>query len=215
MRLLLTGLAALLVLSACEPPLGLGLATTRELENGALAGLGSARSVERAGSYLDSGDPWQVDVQVGQDGARHLVASSRGMDLEAILIGKDGYFRSQDLLARQLNGSPGSQSLARAAGNGWWKGPLASTPTFADFTQGDRVKATFINADLASRRDHVTDVGMDTAELSGPRADVYIEEAAPHELVRLRMQPGTTVDGITRADLRYRHYGADFKFVPP
>src|SRR5260221_3657291 len=117
MRLLLTGLAALLVLSACEPPLGLGLATTRELENGALARLASARSVELAGSYLDSGDPWQVVVQVRQEGARHLVASSRGMDLEAILIGKDCYLRSQELLTLQLNGRLRTHSLAKSARN--------------------------------------------------------------------------------------------------
>jgi len=29
------------------------------------------------------------------------------------------------------------------------------------------------------------------------------------------MQPGTTVDGVTRADLRYSHYGTDFNIVPP
>jgi hypothetical protein len=214
-RLLLTGLTAVLLASACEPPLGLGLATTRELENGAIAALTSARSVEVAGSYLDSGDPWQVDVQVARTGAKHVVASSRDVHLEAILIGKDGYFRSPDLLAQQLNGDPSSRSLARAAGNGWWKGLLASAPNLSDFTDGGRVKATFINADLESRRDHVADGGVDTAELSGPRADVYIEEAAPHELVRLHMRPGTTVDGVTRADLRYSHYGADLNIVPP
>jgi hypothetical protein len=215
MRLLLTGLAAVLLLSACEPPLGLGLPTTRELENGAIASLASARSLEVAGTYLDSGDPWEIDVQIGRTGARHVVASSRALHLEAILIGKDGYFRSQDLLAQQLNGDPASRSLAAAAGNGWWKGSLASAPTLPDFIEGDRVKATFVNAELVSRRDHVADAGVDTAVLSGSRADVYVEEAAAHELVRLHMRPGTTVDGVTRADLRFSHYGADFNIVAP
>jgi hypothetical protein len=215
MRLLLTGLAALFLVSACDAPLGLGLATTRELEKGAIATLTSAHSLEVTGSYLDSGDPWEVDVQVDRTGARHIVASSRGVHLEAILIGKDGYFRSQGLLAQRMNGDAASQSLARAAGNGWWKGLLTTAPNLSDFIEAGKVKATFINADLVSRRDHVADGGVDTAELSGSRADVYISEAAPHELVRLHMQPGTTVDGLTRADLRFSHYGTDFNIVAP
>jgi hypothetical protein len=215
MRWLLTGLAVVLLASACELPLGLGLPTTRELENGALATLASARSLEIAGSYVESGDPWVIDLQIARSGAQHVVASRRGISVEAILIGKDGYFRSQELLAQQLNGDPASRSLAKAAGNGWWKGSAAPAPSLSDFTDSARVKATFINADLVTRRDHVAESGSDTAELSGPRADVYIKEAAPHELVRLQVLPGTTVDGITRADLHFSHYGADFNIVPP
>jgi len=215
MRRLLTGLAMVLLVSACEPPLGVGLPTVRELESGAIARLASARSLEVAGSYLESGDAWDVDVQVVRAGAQHVLAVRGGVHVEAILIGKDGYFRSQELLAQQLNGDPASRSLAAAAGNGWWKGLVSSAPKLSDFTESDKVKATFINADLVSRRDHVAESGVDTAVLSGPRGDVYIREAAPHELVRLRMAPGATVDGITRADLRFSHYGADFNIVAP
>jgi hypothetical protein len=215
MRLLLIGIAAVLLLSACAPPLGLGLPTTRELENGAIASLASARSLEVAGSYLDAGNPWEIDLQIARTGARHVVAVSPDIHLEAILIDKDGYFRSQDLLTQQLNGDPASRSLATAAGNAWWKGLVGSAPTLPDFVNGDRARTTFINADLVSRRDNVADGGVQTAELSGPRVDVYISEAAPHQLVHLHMQPGTTVDGVTRADLRFSHYGADFNIVPP
>ena len=215
MRELLTGFAMVLIVSACEPPLGLGLPTVRELESGGIARLASAKSLEVAGSYLELGDAWDVDVQVVRAGAKHVLAARSGVHVEAILIGKDGYFRSQELLAQQLNGDPASRSLATAAGNAWWKGLVSSAPSLSDFTDSDKVKATFINADLVSRRDHVPESGLDTAELSGPRADVYVNEAAPHELVRLRMAPGATVDGITRADLRFSHYGADFNIVAP
>jgi hypothetical protein len=215
MRKLLAGFATVLFVSACQPPLGLGLPTVRELETGAIARLSAAKSLEVAGSYSELGDLWQVDVQFVRSGARHVAATRNGVQVEAILIGKDGYFRSPQLLVQQLNGDPASRSLAVAAGNAWWKGLVAAAPNLSDFTDGARVKAAFINADLVARHDHVAESGMDTAQLSGPRGDVYIAEAAPHELVRLRMRPGVTVDGINQADLRYSHYGADFKIAAP
>ncbi len=213
-RRLLVGVAVAILASACELPLGLGLPTTRELENGAIAALTSARSLEVAGSYQELSGRWDLDVQIARP-AIHVVASKDGVPLEAILIGKDGYFRGQELLAEQLNGDAASRSLATAAGNGWWKGLLPSPPDLADFTDAAKVRATFINAGLDARRDQVVDHGVQTVLLSGPRADVYIREAAPHELLRLRMHAGTTVAGISRADLLYSHYGTDFKIAPP
>jgi hypothetical protein len=142
----LVGIAVTILASACELPLGLGLPTTRELENGAIATLTSARSLEVAGSYQELSGRWDVDVQIARPAATHVVASKDGVPLEAILIGKDGYFRGQELLAEQLNGDAASRSLATAAGNGWWKGLLPSPPDLSDFTDAAKVKATFINA---------------------------------------------------------------------
>jgi hypothetical protein len=215
MRRLLVGLTVVLLGSACELPLGLGLPTTRELENGAIAMMASAQSLEVAGSYEESSGRWDVDVQVARPAAKHVIASKDGIRLEAILIGKDGYFRGQELLAQQLNADEASRSLAKAAGNGWWKGLVSSPPDLSGFTDGARVKAAFIDAGLVTRRDHVATNGVATAKLSGPRADLYIREAAPHQLVRLQMRAGTTVDGIAQADLLFSHYGTDFKIVAP
>ena len=215
-RWFVSALTASLLLLACEPPFGLGLPTTRELENGALARLASANSLEVAGSYEDSSGRWDLDVQITRPGAEHVVAARDGVSLEAILIGKDGYFRGQELLARQLNADASSRSLARAAGNGWWKGLLpAAGPDLSDFTDSARVKATFIGTDAVRRGDHVAVNGIDSARLSNPRADLYVREAAPHELLRLQMRPGTSVDGMAKADLAFSHYGTDFKIVPP
>ncbi|HEY8761981.1 MAG TPA: hypothetical protein VIP52_13835 [Candidatus Dormibacteraeota bacterium] len=215
MRRLLVGLVVAILASACELPLGLGLPTTRELENGAITTLTSARSLEVAGSYQESSGRWDFDVQIARPASTHIVASRDGVPLEAILIGKDGYFRGRELLALQLNGDEASRSLATAAGNGWWKGLLPSPPDLSDFTDAAKVKATFINPSLDTRRDHLVDRGVRAVMLSGPRADVFIREAAPHDLLRLRMHAGTTVAGISRADLLYSHYGTDFKIVPP
>jgi hypothetical protein len=204
-----------LLFSACQLPLGLGLPTTRELESGALAVVASARSLEVAGSYEESSGRWDLDVKLARPAARHVVASRNGVRVEAITIGNDAYFRGQELLAQQLNGDEPSRSLANAAGNAWWKGLASNQLDFFPFTDGARLKAAFINTDLVMRLDHVAENGVDTARLSSPRADVYIGEAAPHELVRLQMRQGTSVDGFTQADLQFTHYGADFKITAP
>jgi hypothetical protein len=215
-RRLLSGLTIALLLPGCELPFGLGLPTTRDLENGALARLGSAKSLEVAGSYEDSSGRWDLDVQITRPGAEHIVASKNGVPIEAILLGKDGYFRGQELLAQQLNGDEPSRSLARAAGNGWWKGLLPAVgPDLSDFTASARVKSTFVNADVVTRRDHIAVNRIETAELSLPRADLYIREVAPHDLIRLQMRPGTLVGGMAKADLVFSHYGTDFKIVAP
>ena len=215
MRRALAGLTFALLLPSCQLPLGLGLPTTRELMNGAAANL-SATSLEVAGSYVESGRRWDVELQITRPGAQHVVASMEGLRIEAIVIGKDAYFRGQELLAQHLNADVASISLAKAAGNAWWKG-LSPTPRpdFADFTDAARVKAAFLNADLVTRRDHVLVDGVESAELSGSRADVYIREAAPHELLHLHMLSGTTVGGMVLADLKFNNYGKDFKIVAP
>jgi hypothetical protein len=206
---------AMLSLSACELPWSLGLATTRELERGAVAAVASARSLELAGLYVESGERWTIDLQVSRPNSRHVVVENNGVRLEAIVIDGTAYFRSPELLAQQTAAGRISQGTGSAIGNGWWIGSFSKPPDLVDFTDGPKLRATFVNEGLVARHDHVAVAGIDTAELSGPLADVYIRESAPHQLVRVRMRSSTAVDGVTKADLVFSHYGADFNIAAP
>lgn len=215
MRRLLTAAATMLLVAGCDLPLGLGFATTRELEDAALGELASAKSFEVSGSYIELEDHWIIDVQVARPRSKHVTVERNGVRLEAILIGTARYFRSQKVLAQQLGTDHASRNLEQAAGNAWWTGLGAPGPDPFDFTDAATLKAALINSDLVTRRDRVTMNGVETAELSGARAEVYIEEAAPHRLIRLRTRAGAVVEGIRQADLDFGHYGADFKIAAP
>jgi hypothetical protein len=213
----LLAVVAVLSLAACEVPLGLDQASTPELENGAIAAVASARSLEIAGPYTESGEPWKIDLQVSRPSSKRMVLESKSFRLEAIVIGGTAYFRSPELMAARLAAGQTTPGAAVAVGQGWWRGAMAAgpPPALADFTDSSKLKTTFLNSALVARHDHVAMAGADTAELSGPLADVYIREAAPHDLIRLHMKSSTTVDGIAKADFLFSHYGADFGIVAP
>src|SRR5438270_1964882 len=215
MRRLLAAAAMTLLVAGCDLPLGLGFATTRELEDAALGRLASARSFEVSGSYFELGEHWVIDVQVARPHAKHVLVERNGVRLEAILIGAATYFRSQQILTQVLGGDQASKNLAQAVGNAWWTGLPATGSSPFDFTDPAELKAGLINSGLVNRRDRVPANGVQTAELSGPRADAFIAEAAPHELIRLRMRPGAVLEGIEKGDIIYSHYGANFKITPP
>ena len=215
MRRLLIAAAVMLLLAGCDLPLGLGFATTRELEDGALSTLASAKSLEVSGSYVEQSEHWVIDVQVVRPRSKHAVVQRNGVRLEAIVIGADRYFRSPQVLADQLSADQASRDLAQAAGSAWWTGLAVPDSNPFDFTDAAVLRATLINSDLATRRDRVTVNGVETAHLSSAGADVYIEEAAPHHLVRLQMRISKVVEGISQADLLFNHYGADFKIAAP
>ena len=91
----------------------------------------------------------------------------------------------------------------------------AAPPALPDFTSGGGLRSTFLGTAVTLRTDHVSVGGVPAVELSGPRADVFVDEAPPHHVVRVRMRPGAMVDGITSADFTYSDYGRDFGITPP
>ena len=204
---LLAIVLAVLALSACDP---FGLPATRSLEDGAAAMLGTGRTFELAGGYSTDGKRWDIDLQVGGPKARHVVVSANGEQLEAVTIGPDAYYRGEQFLAQQLSGNPLGASLARAAGNAWWKSTPGQAPALPDFTDGASFRSTFLGSAVTQR----TDSGG-TVELSGTRADVYIGSAPPYPLQRVVLKKGAAVDGISDAVLTYRNPGKDFHIVAP
>src|SRR6266571_5194296 len=116
MKWLLVGAGVLVLGAACDLPFGLGLASTRALEDGAASALNDAGSFEISGTYLESDVSWTIDLQLARPESEHLVVSegSGGQKLEAVLLGKDGYFRGRDLLAQHLGTDPVSQGLISA-----------------------------------------------------------------------------------------------------
>ena len=205
----------MILVPACEGPFGLGLPSTRALESGAADGLSGGRSFEIAGSYTTNGVSWTVDLQLAGPDTEHALISQGSLKLEAIIIGGAAYFRGQDFLSQHLGTASAARTLVQAAGNAWWKGPATNVPSILDFTEADRMKATFLGSVVRSRADHLTVDGVDVAELSGPRAEVYISEAAPHRIVRIRLHKGAVIDWISDADIGYRNYGKDFNIQRP
>jgi hypothetical protein len=195
--------ALMAALAACQAPFGLDTPSTRALEFGAVARLTPGASFEISGSYQENGAPWTVDLQFGGPGKEHALVTQGNVKLEAILIGGQAYFRGQEFLSQHLGTASAARTLVQAAGNAWWKAPASNVPTLADFTNGERLRATFLGPAVSRRADHVSVNGVDTADLSGPRADAYIAESAPYDLVRLRLKPGASIDGVTYADLSY------------
>lgn len=200
------------MVAACDP---FGLPATRDLEGGAAAMLSSAPSYEIKGSYSSSGTLWTIDMQLTRPDLRHLVVSSNGQTVEALIIGSTGYFRGQQFLAAHLQGNPLAPSLVAAAGNGWWKDTTSLVPSLPDFTGGTTFRSTFLGTAVTRRTDHQTVDGVDTVELSGARADVFISSSPPFPLARVALKPGVTIDGIHDADLHFLNSGLDFHIAAP
>jgi hypothetical protein len=216
MRYLVLAAVAVMLLPACEGPFGLGLPSTRALENGAAAGLGPS-SFEIAGAYIAGGASWTVDLQLANanSGNKHALITQGSLKIEALIIGGVAYYRGQEFLSQHLGSASAARTLVQAAGNAWWKGPATNVPAINDFTDGDRMRSTFLGSVVRSRTDHLTVDGIDVADLVGPRGDVYIAEAPPYRLVRIRTHIGVLIDSIASADLGYSNFGTDFKIAPP
>lgn len=211
--ILLTGLCALTIASACNP---FGLPATHALEDGAAGMLSSASSFEVTGRYAANGSVWNVDLQLVRPATRRMViTTSGGVSVEAIIIGSDAYFRGKEFLAQHLGDNPLTPSLVNAAGSGWWKDQAALAPSLPDFTNGSSFRAAFLGSAVNNRTDHQSVAGQGAVELSGPRADVYISSDPPFRLLRVHLRTGATVDGIENADLQYSNADKDFNVVAP
>jgi len=207
--ILLVGMAA--ALAACNP---FGLPSTRSLENGAETMLTSAPSFQVAGHYQAGGSDWKITMQLTRPDREHVIATSGGQQLEAVVIGGTAYFRGQKFLAAHLT-DPRSQSLVNATGDAWWKGIAVDVPTFPDLTGGAAFRSDFLGPAVTKRVDGQSVNGVAAVELSGARADVYIGADPPYPLLRVRLKDGVTVDGITNADFVFSQVGADFGIGDP
>jgi len=207
--------ATLAFLAACDPTLGLNLPATRALEDGAAQGLASATSFELTGAYTDSSSRWTIDMQIARPVTEHVVVSDGSQTVEAVVLGGDAYFRGQSFLAKHMGSDPLSTNLVKAAGNSWWKGSAGYVPRFADLTDGATFRATFLGSAVTSRTDHVSVAGIDSVDLAGPRADVFIAAAPPYRLLRVHMKKGVTIDQVGDGDLRYTNYDRDFRITAP
>jgi len=205
-------LALLVLVSACDP---FGLPATRALENGAETMLRSANSYEIKGHYTAGGKRWTIDMQIVRPETRHVMVSSGTDNLEAVIIGTDGFFRGREFLARHVGSDPQSQALARAAGNAWWKDTVSLVPTLPNLTDGIAFRANFLGSAATSRIDNQAVGGVDAVELSGARADVYIASAAPYHLLRVHLNAGVVVDNVSDADVTYGNVDHDFAITAP
>jgi hypothetical protein len=209
------GATVLVLLAACDAPFGLGLPTTRAVESGAGDTLNAATSFRITGSLTDSVGHRTIDLAVVRPTTEHVLLSGGGIDLEAIIVGPDAYFRGPQFLSNHMGSDPLSRSRVRAAGNAWWKGSASNAPQLPDFINGTNLRATFLGAAATTRSDHVAVGGQAAIELSGPRADVFVDEAPPHRLLRLHMKNGAVIDGIAGADLLYSDFDRNFGIVAP
>jgi hypothetical protein len=202
--------------AACTNPLAVaGLPSTRALEVGAAASLNQAKSFEIAGEYSDGGVRWSIDMQIVPPDTEHVVLTSTNVKLEMIVIGRSTYYRGQQFLVQHTGGDPTSQSLVRAAGNAWWKSSASGFVTLPDFTNGDSFKSTFLGPIASRRADHVTVDGQPAVDLGGVRGDVYIAATPPYPPLRVYLNPGVSVDGLERADLRFTNFNKDFSITAP
>ena len=207
--------ALALALPACDP---FGLPATRALETGAAGTLRAAASYEISGTYTSAtSQAWTIDLQLAGLTARRMTLSSADEKVEAVIIGRDAYFRGEQLLASRLGQNPDAPGLVQAAGNAWWKDTVdaALVPALPDFTDGPTFRATFLGSAVTQRRDHQRVGGVDAVELSGVRADVYIATAAPYQLLRVHLKSTVEVDGLLDADLTYSNVGKDFGIKAP
>jgi hypothetical protein len=211
----LVGAVVVAALSACDPPFGLDLPTTRSLESGATGTLVAADSFEITGSYSEGSTQWSIDLKLSRPGAEHVTVTTSDVKLEAITLGNDAYFRGQQFLSAHMGSDLVSRSFVKAAGNGWWKGSAGHVPQLTDLTDGNTFRSTFLGQAVTQRTDHVSVDGIDTVELSGARGDVFITAQAPYRVVRVRLKHGVVVDGIRDADLRFVNYNSDFKISAP
>lgn len=201
---------------ACAPPLKLGEPSSRALEQGVQDSLSATPGFEVKGGYVEAGTSWTIDLQLARSGDVHIVFNAAGGDqLEAIVVGGQSYFRGQRYLADHLGSDQLSKNLVAAAGNSWWKSAATTVPRFPDLFNGAAFRSAFLGSTVSTRADHVPMDGIDTVELSGQRADVYVAEDPPHRLVRLHAKPGVIVDGAGQADLHFGSYDRNFNITAP
>jgi hypothetical protein len=205
----------LVLLSACDPPFGIGSPTTRALETGATNILSAAKSFEVTGTYVESDSQWSIDLQVTRPDTQHALVSSAKVKLEAIVLGSVAYFRGNEFLSAHMGADPLSRSLVKVAGNAWWKGSADQLPRLPNFTDGATFRETFLGTAVTQRIDHVVVDGQDAVDLSGPRADVFIAANPPYQLLRVHLKTGVVVDGIGDGDLRFKNFDQDFRIVAP
>ena len=208
------GLVAFAALCACEGPFGIGLPSTRSLEQGARDSL-SFNRYEMSGSYVEAGGQVSIDVQFDRPSNQKITVESSKVKLDAIILGDKAYYRGQEFLAAHIGSDPLSQNLAKAAGNAWWRGAPGAIPDMQDLTEADAFARTFLGPAVSTRTDHVVVDGVDAVDLAGRRADVYIAMADPHRLLGVRFDGTTSVDGIEQATLTYSNFGKDFGIVAP
>lgn len=213
--------AAVTALSVCQAPFGLGQPSTRSLESGAAGTLAAAESFEIAGTYTESGTNWTIDLQVVRSGSRHVIVSTPDLKLEAIVFldpagsATDAYFRGNQYLSQHMGADPASRNLVKAAGNAWWKGSAGQVPGLPDLTEGSAFRSTFLGTAVTKRTDNVVLDGTDAVNLSGTRAEVFVAAKPPHQLLRLRLKSGATIDGVSAADFQYSNFDKDFKIAKP
>jgi hypothetical protein len=216
---LAAGAVALSALSACNLPFGIGQPTTRALEAGAADSLTVPRSFELTGSYTeaikDKETRWSIDLQVTRPATQHAVVSTSGVKLEAIVLGNDAYFRGSEFLSQRMGTDPLSRNLVKVAGNAWWKGSSKDVPQLPDFTFGPGFRETFLGAAVTQRIDQVQVDGLETVQMSGPRADVFIASNSPYQVVRVRLKSGAVIDGISDADFHFKNFDQDFHIAAP
>jgi hypothetical protein len=205
-------LAVVVALGACDP---FGLPATRQLESGVAEMLSAAPSYEISGAYMHSGAQWTIDLQFARPSSRHIVLGRQGVSLEAIIVGQDAYFHGQQFLAAQIGQNQLASGLVQAAGNAWWKDSVPQVPAVPDFMDGAAFRSTFLGSAVTQRLDHQSVGGVDAVELSGARADVFIDSAPPFHLLRVHLKKGVEVDGLTEADLTYSNVGKDFAIAAP
>ena len=213
-----TGVAAValaLVLAACSLPFDLGQPTTRSLESEAADALGPSATFTVHGTYTVRSATWTIGITFARPDRESLDVKGPDGQVDAIVVGSQAYFRGQAFLAQHMGSDPQAQALVRAAGNAWWKGSTALLPAMPDLTTGAGFRTTFLGAAVTHRTNDVPVDGVDTVELSGPRADVYIRSTEPHQLVRVRMKPGASIDGIAGADLGYGGFNAALAIAAP
>jgi hypothetical protein len=211
----LVGLLVVASLSACVPPFGLDLPTTRSLETGATGTLVAADSFEITGSYSEGSNQWSIDLQLSRPGSKHVTVTTSDVKLEAIILGDTAYFRGQQFLSAHMGSDIVSRSFVKAAGNGWWKGSAGQVPRLSDLSDGNAFRSTFLGQAATQRTDHVSVDGIDAVELSGARGDVFITAQPPYRVLRVRLKHGVVVDGLRDADLRFVNYNSDFRISAP
>jgi hypothetical protein len=211
----LAGTVLAATLSACDLPFGLGLPTTRNLQKGATGTLTAATSLEITGSYFEGTNRWSIDLQLTRPDSEYGSVTAGKLKLEAIILGKDAYFRGQDFLSAHMGDDLVSRSFVRSAGNGWWKGSAGQVPQLRELTDGSAFSTTFLKQAVTERIDRLSVDGVDAVDLSGPRADVFIEAQAPFKVLRVRFKHGVVVDGIHDADFRFLNYNRDFRIAAP
>lgn len=215
---LIAGLVGLMLgssLSACDLPLNLGLPTTRGLESGALSSLTDAGSLEITGTYVEAKTRWSIDLQLTRSGTERVTATSSSLKLEAIILGKDAYFRGKDFLSAHMGSDLISRSFVQAAGNGWWRGAAGNVPKLTDLTDGKAFNSAFLGQAVTKRTDHLLIDGIDAVELSGARADVFIAAGPPYRVIRVVLKHGVVIDGIQDGDFKFTNYNLDFGIAVP